>query len=575
MHPSSFQDCGMPLPPEWPRERLDSWKEVASFFRREVRTVQLWEKREGLPVRRQHHNKLGSIYAYRRELEQWWIARSAMNSTYGKQASQELHTQQAEAPTSSPETTAASYPRILALPFELVHTAADRIMQRQTMDRFIHSLRDELTAELARTQLHTIILPAKALPSPGTSSLSFMKTVAKEFSVDLFLSGTMRHSGNQIRVFVQLIDGSDLRCLWSDRFDCEQQGFLTSQSSLASRIISGIPQQTFHRAKLAPSEPSVTHSLAEQACRIGLHFWNQRSRATLMKAIGYFKDALEIDPQCALAYAGMANSYVSMSYNHLLPARQAAVSAYEAVQTAIKLDRSSLTVRNALINVLTNCTWEWSKAEQECKQLVDSGLMNGRTIQLYSSLMGSQGRHEEAISLALHAHRLEPLAPPVNNQVSLAYFYGGDYESALSFIRRTVELEPQYIMGYAMLGRIESERGNWTDAMAAFNRAVEVSNHSLYSQALLAYAHAGSGDAPRANEILNGLKSRSNDACFPAYDISAVHAILNQKEQALESLSRAYEVRDMKTIFIKQDPRFFNLRDTPGFHEIASSNYQM
>jgi serine/threonine-protein kinase len=564
---------------QWTRERLDSWKEVASFFRREVRTVQLWEKSEGLPVRRQYHKRLGSVYAYRQELEAWWVARSAAQAGYGSTASApDKPAELSHAPT---RLEPASVPRrgedkeflrILAFPFEVIHSPLDRGPMRQIVERFAEGLRDDLVLELMRLQFHPIILPLKGLPSPGMSTLGLMKNIAKEFSTEILLSGSIRYSGNQLRVSVQIIRASDSLCLWSDRFDARPDNILNAQAELAFQISQALPEHVIRGSGLPQRrEVAANSGLASHACSMGFHHWQRRGRSALMKALSYFQDAIELDPQCAEAYAGLADTYVSLSYNHLMPARQAAVSATHAVNTALKLDGQSIKVRNALINLLINCSWDWSTAEKTCQQATDSGAMDGRTIQLYSSLMNCLGRHQDAITLALHGYRREPLSDLMNGQVALAYFYAGDYGNTISFIRRTIELQPQFLMGYALLGRTEVELGNWNEAISAFTQGLETGHRAPFLQALLAYAHAGSGDELRAQRLLRKLEEESNDECFPAYDVSAVHAILNQEKQALHNIYRAYGTRDMKTIFVKHDPRFARLRGSSGFQQVAAA----
>jgi tetratricopeptide (TPR) repeat protein len=197
--------------------------------------------------------------------------------------------------------------------------------------------------------------------------------------------------------------------------------------------------------------------------------------------------------------------------------------------------------------------------------------MDGRTLQLYSTVMNCRGRHHDAVDLALQAYRLEPLSDFTNGQVALALFYAGDYGGSLSFIRRTIDLEPQYLMGYALLGRTEAELGNWDEAIRAFTRGLEVSHQSAFIKALLAYAYAGNGEESTATSLLRELEEQSHDECFPAYDVSAVHAILNQEKEALQKMNRAYCTRDMKTIFVQHDPRFRRLREFRGFQQIAST----
>jgi serine/threonine-protein kinase len=559
---------------QWTHERLDSWKEVASFFRREVRTVQLWEKSEGLPVRRQYHKKLGSVYAYRQELEAWWVARSAMQAGYGRTedtTKAELPYEPRKAVPVSKAPPDLELSRMLAFPLAVIHSPLDRGPMRQIVERFAEGLREDLVLELMRLQYHLIILPFKDLPSPGTSTLGLMKNIAREFKAEIFLSGSIRYSGNQLRVAIQIVRGSDALCLWSDRFDAQLDNIMNTQAELASRISLAIPEHLIRgNSLLRKHEAAAKTGLASHACEMGFHHWQQRGRSALMKALSYFQDAIELDPRCAEAYAGLADTYISLSYNHLMPARQAATNAASAVNTALKLDGSSLKVRNALINLLINCSWDWSTAEHKCQKAADSGEMDGRTIQLYSSLMSCLGRHQSAITLALHGYRHEPLSDLINGQVALSYFYAGDYSNTISFIRRTIELQPQFLMGYALLGRAEVELGNWSEAISAFTQGIETSHHAPFFQALLAYAYARSGDDSTASELLRKLEEEP-DQCFPAYDVSAVHAILNREKQALHNIYRAYDTRDIKAMFLKHDPRFDRLRGSTGFQHVESA----
>jgi tetratricopeptide (TPR) repeat protein len=173
----------------------------------------------------------------------------------------------------------------------------------------------------------------------------------------------------------------------------------------------------------------------------------------------------------------------------------------------------------------------------------------------------------------LHAHRLDPLSDIVNSQVSFSYFYAGDYDNAIVFIDRAIELRPQFSMGHALLGRAQAERGNWERAIQSFERGLEVSTDSALLKALIAYGHAGAGDADRANEILREIEADTGNECFPAYDVSAVYAILERENQAVENICRAYDMHDIKMTYIQYDPRFKSLRSLPQIQQITASMF--
>jgi TolB-like protein/Flp pilus assembly protein TadD len=569
-------------PAEWTK-RLDSWKEIASFFRREVRTVQLWERSEGLPVRRHYHKKVGTVYAYRQDLERWWMARSAPSPGHAQHPEEAQTANWPVASVAAPGETArhahsaepadGEFGRILVFPLEVAHCVRERGPLRQMVDCFAGGLKDDLNHELGRLRFNPIYLSTGALPSHGASAPGFTRNIAREFGAEFYLAGAVRYAGNQVRVSVQLVRSDDSICLWSDRFDTALDHVFQAQAELAQKIAQALPVQMVRRIARSRQGRVSEHEAAYHACMMGLHFWKQRTRTDLMRAVRYFQDAILLDPCCADAYAGLADTYVSLSYNHVIPPRQASQAAQHAVNSALKLAPASRNVRLAEINVKTNCTWEWQAAERACGELIESGGIDARTLQLYSGLMINFGRHDEAISLALHAQRLDPLSDSLNSLVSFAYFYAGDYDSALSFVERAIELKPQFTMGHALLGRTEAERGNWDRAIAAFHRGLELASDSAFLKALLAYGHAGSGDAHTANQILHEVELERGDACFPACDVSAVHTILNHENEALQNISKAYDMRDIKMTWIQHDPRFTRLRRRAQFQQIASSVY--
>lgn len=558
--------------PEWTTERLDSWKEIAAFFRREVRTVQLWEKSEGLPVRRHHHRKLGSVYAYRRELEHWWATRSA------RSVSDALPVEAAHAPPMSGSfinPAAPTLARILIFPFEGADFQRSRGSFRHSVSGFTEGLQEDLFLELHRVQCAPIRLTAGSLPSRGVATASFLRNTAREFRADFYLTGTIRYAGSQVRVCVQLMRSQDASCSWTDRFDTTLDEGFRSHSELAQKIVRGLSKHIVPSEEVGERQSAEEPGPAYHACMMGLYFWKQRTKTDLLKAVGYYQEALLLDPMCAEAHAGLADTYVSLSYNHLMPPRQAMEAAKREVDAALALAPGLLNVRNAAINFRANCAWDWAAAERLCQQTIDSGCVDSRTFQLYASLMISLGRHDEAIRLSLHAHRLDPLSDIVNSQVSFSYFYAGDYDSALSFIDRTIELRPRFTMGHALLGRTQAERGNWEQAIQAFERGLELSTHSLLLKALVAYGHAGLGDSKRANEFLREIEADSGDECFPAYDVSAVHAKLNHENEALENIFKAYEMHDMKMTYLQYDPRFNALRSLPELKKITESIFPL
>lgn len=207
--------------------------------------------------------------------------------------------------------------------------------------------------------------------------------------------------------------------------------------------------------------------------------------------------------------------------------------------------------------------------------MLDAGQMNARTLQLYAGLLNSQGRHQEAVQFAQASLEIEPHSAVANNQLSMAYFYAGDYSGALSRSRVALKLTPQYTMGQALLGRIHAQRNEWDRTLAAFEEVSRLSDGAPFARALVAYAHAGLGSKAKAMTIVEELARMQHSSSYPAYDMSGVYLMLRMKENALSHVAQACAARDMKAIYMEQDPRFAGLRFSPEFQQIATSQLRL
>ena len=557
-------------------DRLDSWKEIAFFLGRQVRTVQLWEKTEGLPVRRLYHKKLGSVFALRKELSAWQMARSAIVPSSGGSADED-GSPVPRTPTGADDAEfSSSGMRILALPFETLHHGIEGPTDAQHVERFGRGLQQDLILELTRSKRQPVVVPLQSIPYQASSPLAWANGIAAELEIDAILMGSIRHSGPQLCVSVQLVRASDMLCLWSERFDTELGGKFDLQAELALRICRALPDHRVACEKPRGSGWTANSGLAFHACSMGFHAWSQRSSDSLRKAINYFNDAIELDPGYADAYAGLADTYVSLSYCHQIPARTAALLSSKAARTARRLNKQSIRVNNAYVNSLLHCDRNLDLAEHHCRQMIDSGRLDARTLQLYSCIMILRNRHEESIRWALHARELgdERDQIPLTGQISLAHFYSGDYEDAISVIKKALEKQPRYMMGYVLLGWAEVQRGTWDHAITAFSKVVEVTSGATFGKALLASAYAGSGDKARSHAILAKVGTERNKETIPAYDVSAAYAALNRKDEAMTYLCSALKNHDAKSIYIGQDPRFSGLRRSLEFQRASSLVYR-
>ena len=548
-------------------DRLESWKAIASFFGREVRTVQLWEQHEALPVHRHFHRRQGSVYAYKSELQAWKDASSIKpESTASPAVMPSLVGRPAASPTRMARALAGYRIGVLAL--ECIDGDTDQQRLSGSSSPVARAIHQELVVELCRRNLQPLEL-AHEVEGQACNSRAILSRRQRELHLGGILAGSLRREGNRLRISVQLLVGEQLRCVWAERFDSDTS--FEGQAAIASTIVSALPLREL--ASPAHARPALASGGegAQNACVLGRHFWEQRNGAALRKAEQYFKQAIALDASCSQAYAGLADCYVSYSYSHLMPSGRAQELANRALALALPCSDGSASIHNSVANVMLSCNWDWAAAERQCTLACEDHPENSRGLQLYSMYMVAQQRHEEGTDLAMQAFQLNPLSKVLSNEVAYAYYYSGDFEEALPFSHRAVELDSDFVMGYALIGMIQTELGHWDEAVAAIRDAMRLSNHASFTTALLAYTNARMGEQTHARELLNAAMIAGSDRCFPSMNMAAAHAAIGEKDAALLCLRRARRERDVQMMALASDPRFYPVRSTPEFREIVSS----
>jgi tetratricopeptide (TPR) repeat protein len=303
---------------------------------------------------------------------------------------------------------------------------------------------------------------------------------------------------------------------------------------------------------------------------MGRYFWKQRGPSSLQKSLHYFNNALHLDRQCADAYAGISDCYVSLSFHNVIPTGYAMTRATEAALAALKLNGMSAACQCAYANVLLSFNWDFKEAEKASYRSIELDPCNPQSLTVCSMLFGIKGRNEEAVQLALSAVRHDPLSSTLNNALAAAYYQAGDYRQAIKVSNRTIELQPNLVMGHVRLGLSLAELGNCYAAEAVFNHVVSLCNRSPYSLALLAFAQAKLKKAAQARELLSEIHQPKYSECVPFVDLAAVYAALEQRSTAMECLTRAFERREMRAIFLRGDPRFRCLQEEAEFQRILS-----
>jgi tetratricopeptide (TPR) repeat protein len=494
-------------------DRLDSWKEIASYLKREVRTVQLWEKKEGLPVHRHFHTHLGTVFAFRSEIEAW-----------GKL--------QAE--------------RRLAIPTEETHRPT-RIAVAPLQHACPHS-----SAIVAAT--------ITALESPGHSSLELL---TNDSQPDFHL--TWECSAAPFTLKASLLRHNSQSVVWSRTFHTDPAN---TPQAVADQIVQCLWLKILSISRLTPTLSQIEKADSREAYLKGRYFWNRRDRDSMRKAIGWFRKAIDQDPTFALPYSGLADSLTLLSFYEIVSPADAMPEARVAALRAIDLDPNLAEAHASLADIHLHFDRDWEGADREYRRAIHCNPGYALSYHWYANLLAAKGQHEAAQIAIMHALEIDPVSLITQVWAGVTAHLAHRFDEAIQHYQSALELDPNFTWAHMYMAQTLEQKGQYTEALREFDTAIHLAGGSRCVSAMKAHTHAMAGDQHTARTILRSLTSSPDRNCMPSYDIAAAYTALGAPRQAVSWLQRACRERNMKLFKLRQDPRFDSLRHRPEFAAI-------
>ena len=534
-HPSSS-----PLPERLSADRLQSWKEIANYLRCGPRTVQRWEKTEGLPVYRHLHEKLGTVYSYKGELDLWWTRRG-----------QHLQT---------PEEPALGRIMVAVLPFSDLSADSDQ-------EYFSNGLTEELITRLGGLHPKRLGVIARTSVTQYKNAIIPISAIARDLGVSYVLEGSVRREGERVRVHAQLVQASDQTHLWSETYERELSGVFAVQSEIARKVAHSLALE--FRVPEQAIVPRIANMAAYEAYLRGRHFCNKRTGDTLRKAISYFEEAIVLDRNYSAAYAGMAECYVMLSFYAEQPPLLVMPQAKQAALKAVAIDESIGEAHACLGEVKTYFEWDWQGAEQEYKHAIDLN-PSYATAHLWNALfLAINNRQPEAFDEIALAQHLDPLSLVIQSWTAFLHYGWEDYDEAIRQHRAALELDPSFAIAHAYLGLAYEQKGMHAEARSELRTAMQLSENNTDILAMLGHSSAVAGDHATALTIIDQLQSSASDGYVSPYGFAVIYTGLGDHDSALKWLIRAYEEHAIWLVLIKLDPRLKPLAADPRFQTLA------
>ena len=433
----------------------------------------------------------------------------------------------------------------------------------------VEYLSDGMTETLisSLSQLPNLIVKARSSVFRYKGKETNTQTIGKELNVQAILNGRVAQRGQELSLYVELIDAALDKVVWSEQYNRKRADLVTLQSEIARDVSSKIKTRLSGADEQRLTKTYTANPEAYQHYLRGRFYWNKRNAENIDKAIEQFKAAVEEDPGFALAYSGLADCYVLAPYYVGTWASETLPSARAYATRAIELD-GSLAEAYASLGHIDSFSWNFIEAENGFKRAIELNPNYPTAHHWYSRYLRAVGRSDEGFAEVRRAKELDPLSLVILNNIAENYIDRGDMNSALGECDRMLELDPNFFPAYQTLSIIYSKRGRLQEALAAAQKSLEISNRSNGPLALVGYVQGKSGRRDAAQTIIIELEKRYAIKKADGRDLAIVYMGLGEKDKAFEWLERAYQNRSYFLAVLRLEPLLEPLRSDPRWNDL-------
>jgi TolB-like protein/Flp pilus assembly protein TadD len=448
---------------------------------------------------------------------------------------------------------------LAVLPFE-------NLSGSKQQEYFSDGLTEELITQLSRLNPKRLGVIARTSAMQYKSTRKSIQQIGRELGVAYVLEGSVRRAGNRVRVTAQLIQVSDQTHLWAQGYERELRDILTLQKHVSQAVAKEI------EIKLGREEPSKLDAgaidpAAYETYLKGRYLWNQRTRDSLENSVRYFERAIELDPGYAPAYAGLADSYLTLHDDGHLPPREALASAKRAAAKGLRIDETLAEAHTSLAHAHLH-EFNWQKAGAEFERAIELNPNYPAAHFYYANYLVARECFDEAVAEARRAQALDPVSLPAGSNIANILYHARSYDLSIEQSLKVLDMDPSFARAHEDLGRVYEQKGMYQQAIRALWTAVANSGRSPGYLGSLAYAYAVSGHRKEASKLFEELRKIARRRYVSAYAFALVCAGLGDKDGAFAWLRKACEEHSGALPFLKVNPRLVALRSDTRFHDL-------
>ncbi len=449
--------------------------------------------------------------------------------------------------------------RIVIVPFVNISPSAGD-------EYFADGMTEELISAVSKVSGLRVISRTSAMKYKGTNKS--VREIAGELNSDVALEGSVRKAGNKVRINVQLIDVQRDEYVWSQSYDRELEDVFEIQSDIASSVAHALQVRLLATEKQSIERKATEDISAYNLYLKGLHFRSEGTGKGLRRAIRYFQEALRRDSRFALAYAGLADCYLRLADDEILPAKEGYPKAEKFASKALQLDETIPEAHATLGAVFESYYWDFRRAEKEFILALGLNPSYGRVCKSYGVHLALMGKLDQAVAEIKRAQELNPIALDLNECAAVVYDWANQYENSLQACQMMLRIDEEYFPAYVHLADTYAHKAMFDEALQALQKALKLSNGELSVKGRIAYLYALSGKEKEARRILAELEDYSKKKHVSPITFARIYCGLGEKDKALDWLEKAYEERDSGVTSLKGYYTWVSLSSFPRFKRL-------
>ena len=450
-------------------------------------------------------------------------------------------------------------PSIAILPFINVSADAEN-------EYFCDGLAEELINSLMKLD--------KLRVAARTSVFSFkgretdVRQIGQSLNVNTVLEGSVRKAGNRLRINVQLINVADGYHIWSERFDRQLEDIFEIQEEIALAVVDAL------KVKLLGDEKAVlrkryTDNVEAYQLYLKGRLWNRRTADGFKSAIGYFKQAIELDSDYAVAYSGLADYHILLGFYEALPPAEAGEKAKAFAKKAVDSDNTIAETHTSYGATLGAFDWNWAAARKEYDRAIEINPNYLAVYPYYAINLAIQGQFDEVFEKMKRSLEIDPLLPIINANYAWLLYLAREYEKAEEQARLTIEIDPNHFSAHWVLGITYGQQKRFEEAISALQNAVNLSGSRPFVVADLGRIFAKSKKKKEARAILKKLEEAAQEHYISPLNRAKIYLGLGEREKIFEWLEKGFEERAVRLPWLLADPQFDELRANERFIEVS------